>query len=333
MKILHISYGSPMIELCNALRSKGIDATSCHFDAHPFKFKPDICLNLQRLSVEKRAEKIEQFFQKAINKYDLFHFHFGETFFPDKRDLEILHRAGKKMVVHHHGSDIRKLSVARRNNPYVVVKPEWTEEKINNNLDMLSKYIDHAIVQDYELEAYIRDEYKYVHVIPHAIDPAQFKPNYSILKSSPPLVVHIPSSRNMKGTEYVLAAVEELKRTGLSFQFKLMEGLSNEAVKRMFANADIVIDQLRIGASGYVSSEAMALGKPVICFIREDLVSKYPGLPIVNANPDNLSTVLKDLIQHPSGWRKLGAQGRDYIKQNHSTSKVANKYLEIYNQL
>lgn len=322
-----------MIELCNALRAKGIDAKSCHFDDHPFKFKPDISLKLQGLSAEKRAEKIEQFFQEAIKRYDLFHFHFGETFFPDKRDLEILQRAGKKMVVHHHGSDIRKLSVARRNNPYVVVKPEWTEEKINYNLGMLSQYIDHAIVQDYELEAYISDVYKHVHVIPHAIDLTQFKPSYSSLKKSPPLVVHIPSSRNMKGTEYVLAAVEELKRYGLSFQFRLMEGLSNEAVKELFTKADIIIDQLRIGASGYVSSEAMALGKPVICFIREDLVHKYPNLPIVNANPDNLTIVLKDLIQHPGRWGKLGAEGRDYINKNHATTKVVNKYLEIYNQL
>jgi len=322
-----------MLELCKALRSKGIEATSCHFDEHPFKFEPDICLKLNGLPKKERIERIEQFFEESIKKYDIFHFHFGETFFPDKRDLEILKRAGKKMVVHHHGSDIRLLSMATENNPYVQVKPEWTEEKIHTNLSILSNYIDHAIVQDYELEPYISDAYKHVHVIPHAIDTTQFNIHYPKLKKTPPLVVHIPSSRKLKGTEYVLQAVQEVKRSGLPIKFRLLEGLSNERAKQLMAEADIVIDQLRIGASGYVSSEAMALGKPVICYIREDLVEKYPGLPIVNANPDNIAEVLTDLLKHPNRWGLLGAKGRAYIKQHHNPTKLINKYLDIYKRL
>src|SRR5699024_7663680 len=136
----------------------------------------------------------------SISKYDIFHFHFGETFFPDKSDLEILRQSGKKMVVHHHGSDIRRLPIAQKKNPYVRVKPEWTEEKITNNLSMLSKYMDHAIVQDNELEGYIADFYKYVHVIPHAIILKKFTPQYPPMENASPLVVHAPTKRNLKGT-------------------------------------------------------------------------------------------------------------------------------------
>lgn len=332
MRILHLSYGSPMVELCRILNAKGIQATSCHFDEHPFKFNADLCLKLNSLPKKERDKKIEQFLQESMKNYDIFHFHFGETFFPDKRDLEILKKAGKKIVIHHHGSDIRLLSVARRNNPYVVVKPEWTEEKIYNNLSILSKYSDHAIVQDYELEEYIRNSYKNVHVIPHTIDVTQFKTQFPEIKKQP-LVVHAPTSRNIKGTEYILNAVQELKRSGLSFRFKLIEGLSNSEAKKVFAKSDIIIDQLRIGASGYVSSEAMALGKPVICYIREDLVKKYPGLPIVNANPDNITTVLGNLIANPNQWKTLGSKGRAYIKQHHNAQKVVYRYINIYKQL
>ncbi|WP_163527008.1 glycosyltransferase family 4 protein [Halobacillus ihumii] len=334
MRVLHISYGSPMIELCKALRSKGVQATSCHFDEHPFKFQPDLCLQLNQHPKQERETRIEKFLRDSIPKYDIFHFHFGETFFPDKRDLDILRRAGKKMVVHHHGSDVRLLSAARKNNPYVQVKPEWTEEKIYHNIAALSNYIDHAIVQDPELEGYISNLYKHTHVIPHTIDVHQFKPQYPEANQSSPLIVHAPTSRQIKGTEFLLKAVEELQHSGLSFRFKLVEGLSNDEAKNLFAQADIVIDQLRIGAYGYVSSEAMALGKPVICYIREDLVDKYPaGLPIVNANPDTIRSVLGNLIRNPRLRRNTGYEGRMYVIKNHMAEKVVERYIDIYNKL
>ncbi|MGY0694388.1 glycosyltransferase family 4 protein [Virgibacillus sp. FSP13] len=334
MRVLHISYGSPMIELSKGLQLRGVQSTSCHFDEHPFNFKPDLCLNLNLFPATTRRAKINQFLQKSIPAYDIFHFHFGETFFPDKKDLEILKQAGKKMVVHHHGSDVRLLSVAKKNNPYVRVKPEWTEEKIKNNLAILSKYMDHAIVQDYELEGYISDFYKYVHVIPHAIDLNQFKPQYPPMKNPSPLVVHAPTKRNLKGTESIIEAVNQLQNSGLSFDFKLIEGLDHQETMELLSAADIVIDQLRIGSYGYLSSEAMALGKPVICYIREDLKAKYPEeLPIVHANPDTITTVLRDLINHPNQWKNLGVKGRTYVENHHHTQKVINQYLEIYSKL
>lgn len=227
----------------------------------------------------------------------------------------MLKRAGKKMVVHHHGSDIRRPSMAKKNNPYVKVKPEWTDEKISKNVSALATYIDHAIVQDYELEAYINNSYKHVHVIPHTIDANQYTAHYPVPSNKTPLVVHAPTSRTIKGTEFILNAVNELKRSGFTFQFKLIEGVSNDEAKNLLSQADIVIDQLRIGASGYISSEAMACGKPVICYIREDLVSKYPpDLPIVNANPDTITTVLKNLLQNPEKWQEFGIKGRSTLK-------------------
>ncbi|ALX49246.1 glycosyltransferase family 4 protein [Lentibacillus amyloliquefaciens] len=334
MRVLHLPYGSPMIELSNALRSKGIQSTSCHFNEHPFEFKPDICLQLNTLSNQEQTKKLKQFLKESMLQYDIFHFHFGETFFADKSDLKMLERAGKKMVVHHHGSEIRLKSAAQTNNPYVRIKPEWTEEKINRRNSTLANYIAHAIVQDYELESYIKTAYKHVHVIPHTIDANQYTPHYPSPKNTPPLVVHAPSSRHIKGTEFILNAVNELKRSGLSFQFQLIEGVSNEEAKNLIAKADLVIDQLLIGASGYISSEAMAFGKPVICYIRQDLVSKYPrGLPVVNANPDTITAVLKNLLQNPQKWKDLGIKGRKYIEKHHHAPIVANRYIDIYKKL
>lgn len=333
--MLHIPYGSPMIELCRALRLKGVHATSCHFNENTFKFKPDMCLKFNLLTSHERDKKTDNFLQEAIQKYDIFHFHFGETFFPDKRDLAILKQAGKKMVVHHHGSDIRLLSVAKSfNNPYIRVKPEWTEEKIHKNIATLSTYIDHAIVQDYELEGYISNLYKHTHVIPHTVNVDQFNPHYPDGNKSSPLIVHAPTARNLKGTEFILHAVSELKRKGLPFQFKLIEGMSYDDTIKLLSQSDIVIDQLRIGAYGYISSEAMAFGKAVICYVRDDLLGKYPSaLPIVNANPTTITGVLENLIKSPLKRNELGIRGRKYVETYHDASKVADRYIEIYKSL
>lgn len=334
MKVLHLPYGAPMIELCRALRAKGVEATACHFNDNKYKFQPDMCLHLNLLPSTEREKRINEFLEEAMQTYDIFHFHFGETFFSDKRDLAMLKQAGKKMIVHHHGSDIRVLSVAKRLNPYVRVKPEWTEEKIYSNVETLSGYIDHAVVQDPELEGYISHMYKHTHIIPHTINVRNFKPKYPDPRKTSPLVVHAPTSRDLKGTEFILQAVHDLKESEIPFQFKLLEGITYEETRNLLSQADIVIDQLRIGASGYISSEAMAFGKPVICYLREDLVTKYPGnTPIINANPSTITSVLKELIQRPKSWNKLGKRGRKYIETYHDSPVVAQRYLDIYNEL
>ncbi|MDF1507112.1 glycosyltransferase family 4 protein [Robertmurraya sp. DFI.2.37] len=333
MKVLHIPYGSPMIDLCHALQKQGIKATACHFTSNRYQFQPDMCLNLEQLSINDREQKLSTFLEQAIKEYDIFHFHFGESFFPDKRDLEQIKKAGKKMVMHHHGSDVRIFSIARKMNPYIRVKPEWTEKKIRQNLDTLSNYIDHAIVQDYELYAYIQPYYKEIHVIPHTLDVNQIQPAYPEAKQAP-LVVHAPTRRDLKGTDHIVKAVNQLKREGYHFHFQLIEGMTYEQTKELLAQADIVIDQLRIGAYGYVSTEAMAFGKPVICYLRRDVMKKYPsGLPIINADPGNIKKVLKDLMTSPHKWKELGVKGRQYVEQNHSQEAVAKQYIHIYQKL
>ena len=38
------------------------------------------------------------------------------------------------------------------------------------------------------------------------------------------------------------------------------------------AKADVIVDQLRCGSHGVFAVEAMATGKPVLCYIRDELV-------------------------------------------------------------
>jgi len=334
LKVLLSPHGIGIGTLAQALRERGVDATACSFSNDIYAYLSDICLKLNEHPYREREAIRKAFFDEAKQKYDIFHFHFGETLFQDKRDLQILKSLGKKMVVHHNGSDARLLSVARSfDNPHVVVKDTWPEERIHANLKLLSSYIDHAIVNDYELVPYVEPYYKHVHIVPYAIDARGIEPAYPSPVSEP-LVVHAPSHREIKGTEFVLDAVNRLEREGYRFQFKLLENIPHSQVMRWYRQCTIAIDQLRIGTYANLSMELMAMGKPVICYIRDDLRGTFPpSMPIVSANPDTIYEVLKNLLNRPNDWKELGKQGRHYVEEQHNYRKVADLLIRIYRQL
>nr|WP_275581917.1 glycosyltransferase [Brevibacillus fulvus] len=110
--------------------------------------------------------------------------------------------------------------------------------------------------------------------------------------------------------------------------------MSNEEALRLYAQADIIIDQIRCGSHGLLSVEAMALGKPVVAYIRDDLAAKFPpDLPIVNANPDTLYEQLKKLLEQPELRQQLGIQGRQYVEKYHASDVVVEQLLAIYENL
>lgn len=335
MKVLHLPYGIGISTLSKALRKLGIDATSCSLKDNRYSYMADIQKNFSKYPLKQANQLRDQFFEEALHRYDIFHFHFGDTFYPDKRDLKILKEHGKKLIVNHRGSEVRMLSVARSfNNPYVTVKKAWRDEKkIRQNLAKLSAYVDHAIVNDHELLSYVEPYYKKVHILPHAIEAARFQPYYPA-ENITPLIVHAPTHRAVKGSGYVENAMAQLRKDGIDFDFQLIEGLPHQKAMELYQRATIVIDQLLIGAYGHLSVEAMAMGKPVVCYIRDDLRATYPdSLPIVSANPDTLHAVLKSLLGNPSALRPLGLQGRAYVQQYHDLDQVARKLIQIYGEL
>jgi len=332
MKVLHFGFGGQMVTMCESLREIGINAKSYHMMSSTQKFKADVCFDQKKLT----KKQLNHMLMNACKEFDVFHFHFGRTFMFDRSDLPYLKNRGKKLVVQHRGSDVRRISIARKfNNPYVQIKKQFADEnKRITFLKELSSSIDHAIVADYELKPYIEGFYKKIHVVPQAIHLDHFQPKFPSPHNEKPLIIHSPTHYKVKGTKHVLAAVDRLRKEGYRFRFRLLTKLSHEDALKLYRSADIVIDQLLIGSFGVFSLEAMALGKPVICYIRDDLVEKYPHeLPIVNANPDTLYLKLKSLLLDGNRRQLLGQQGRKYTETHHDSKIIAEKLRQIYNEI
>ncbi|MCC3355667.1 glycosyltransferase family 1 protein [Bacillus timonensis] len=278
-------------------------------------------------------EGLNEKYNEIINEFDLFHFHYNTTLCEEYSDLPELKKRHKKMVMHHWGNDVRFHEQARNNNPYVYTGDSPPNEEIHAKLIKITEYIKEAIVQDYEVYEYVKDYYEKVHVLPIAIDLTHFEPHYPAINKDKPLILHAPTNPDFKGTTYVEKTIEKL-REKYDIDYRRIEKMSHEEVISLYADADIIIDQVLCGSYGLLSVESMALGKPVLTYIRPDLVPTFPAkLPIINSNPDTLYKQVEMLLEIPELRREHGMQGRKYVEKYHSHEVVVERLMAIYSKL
>jgi len=157
-------------------------------------------------------------------------------------------------------------------------------------------------------------------------------PRTALISNDDPIrILHAPSDREIKGSKYLLDAIERLKSAGYPVELLMLEGVPHDQVAEYCGQADIAVDQLMIGAYGTVSIEMMAKGVPVVCRIRDDLRQYYPeDLPIVSAGPNDVYDVLEGLVQCPDTWTELGRRGVEYVRHEHEMHQVAGRTLALY---
>src|SRR5829696_5534209 len=148
-----------------------------------------------------------------------------------------------------------------------------------------------------------------------------------------PVVVHAPSNRAKKGTEHVIAACEQLP-----VELDIVEGVPHEEARERYARADIAVDQLNAGWHGIFALEAMALGKPVLCHLKSDVVEQAErhygtNVPLVPTTKETLAQDLAPLVSSPSRRREIGAASRAYVEQVHDVDAIADRLLDLYARL
>lgn len=326
-----IEIANQMNTITRGLKNLGINAKSINYYPSYLNYKSDYSINLNSINDYNEAiNKTKENAIKLISENDVFHFHFNSSLVLDNSDLPLLKELGKKVIMHHWGSDVRMYSKAIKLNPYIKVKT-MDENYIKSKLEYLSTYISDCIVADFELYEYVKDFYKNIHFVNQAIDLENYKVRN--FKNNKLTIVHAPSAPEIKGTNYIIKAIEELKEK-YDFEFKLVQGMAHEEAKKIYEKADIIIDQILGGSYGLFSIEAMALGKPVICWITDYMREKYPKeLPIISANPDNIKEKIEYLINNKEILNDLGRQGREYVEKYHDSNIIAKQILDIYKNI
>jgi hypothetical protein len=289
-----------------ALRRKGVDARLVVFNRGRLHSEADVDLDrppgfLRGQAVQWRA------LARLLPRTDVFHFYFGLTLVPKSLQFPLLRAFRKKSLYHFLGSDIRGRTPA----------------------DLTyGKRADAQVVGSYDAIRWVPD----AEVIPPGLDLAAYSPVPPSDRARP-LVVHAPSDRRRKGTEHVVRACEEL-----GVELDVVERVPHDEARLRYEQADIVVEQLNAGWHGVFALEAMALGKPVVTYLKDEVVRRTEEafgvrVPIVSATKETLLERLRPLVDSPAERRRIGAESRAYVEHVHDIDNVADRLLALYSRL
>jgi glycosyltransferase involved in cell wall biosynthesis len=280
-------------------------------------------------------------FTKAAWNYDIFRFYFDGGFltYTALAALEpwLLHMAGKKIIVVPYGGDARLESQTRQHpiNFCMDCVPETRtchEGQIRRRVNRLCAQAD--IVLGCADIVNVLPNHEGIWQYP--IDLSGWQPVPARILPRPLRVVHATNHRKYKGTHFLVDAVAELKADGHPVELVLVEKMKTAEAKAIYQSADIIADQFIGGAYALFAMEGMALGKPVLCYLRDDLYAYHPEwdeCPIYNTNPSNIKEHILKLIQDDKLRADIGARGPAYVQKYHSLEAVGRDDDLMYQEL
>jgi glycosyltransferase involved in cell wall biosynthesis len=314
-----------------ALRRLGHEAELWVYDENPFGFPVDRAIDIR----SGDPAVFWRTFQEAIERFDVIHFHFGRSLFPDDWggvpplwDLPVYRILGKRVFATWHGSDCRLMRVHLERNPwsyfkYSDIRPD--DDRTAKVLEVFRTYADRQFVTAPDYLDYVPD----AEVLGRLVDLADW-PEQAPAQRDVPVVLHAPSRRGTKGTELLLPIVDRLRAEGLAFEFRLLEGVPHAEAKRAIADADVVVDNLITGDYELVSIEAMALSRVAVANVAERSAAAFPGSPVWSLDPDTAEARLRALIADPDLRRELAGRGRAHVARFHDAAVAAQRLVAAY---
>ena len=323
--------------LSRAERELGLGSDVAVLERHSLGFPADIDLGVG-WRVDKEALRVKRaFLVKAILRYDVFHFNAGTSFWMNfdtdfgsdtklSSELPLLRRLGKTLIATFQGGDARPPEA----NPFGPQDPAYLDFQHvfqPQRVDAMLQNCDRVFYVNPDLREWLPGaEFRpYANVDPRLVVPTPGPGGEELV------VGHAPSDRGIKGTEHLIAAIESLRGEGVPIRLDLVEGLPHAEALARFARADVAVDQLNLGWYGGFAVEMMAMGRPVLCYIREEHPGDNPfgeELPIVRTSVQTLREDLRTLVDGRERLRELGARSRAFVERHHDPRAVARANLE-----
>jgi hypothetical protein len=174
-----------------------------------------------------------------------------------------------------------------------------------------------------------------------AIDTDLWRPRLNPPPSSTLRVVHAPNHRGFKGSEFVIRAVERLADQGVDISLRLLEGVDNHEVRRIFSEeTDVLVEQLVHVGYAMTAIEGMACGVAVISNLEDQRVvvpmrrwSFLGQCPIISSDPEKIEGTLRELASNRALVRAAGNAGREYVQSYHSREAIGRLLSELARHL
>jgi glycosyltransferase involved in cell wall biosynthesis len=364
MRVLHLpsTVGGNAQGLSRHLRALGVDSASWTFQQTYFNYPCDRVLwSHDDGPLAREFKRIAAIFQAALIA-DVIHFNFGTTLaWPtaaradeverpltrwrrrllrrywdvlQAAEFRLYRAAGIRMFVHYQGDDARQgdRSRAFRISIAANVGPDYYDEASDRfkrrMIGRMARFCDAVYTVNPDLLHVLPPGSRFVPYSHIALE--EWCPSYPDASGTAPLRVgHAPSHRGVKGTEAVIRAVEELRAEGHRLELVLVEGVSHQAARKLYEGIDVLVDQLYAGWYGGVAVEAMALGKPVLVYIRHEDLDGIPDamrgdLPFIEVEAGTLRDRLRGVVRMPrTELHRLGRASRSFVERWHDPRRIA----------
>jgi glycosyltransferase involved in cell wall biosynthesis len=205
------------------------------------------------------------------------------------------------------------------------------DQNIENRFNFEKRFIDKMLVCSPVYSEFIPN----VELLPLAIDLKQYQYVTYPQFTGTYRILHAPTHRGFKGTDYIIKAINDLKNDGFKIDLILAENLTHAELKEEYKKCHLFIDQIMSGWYGTATIEAMAIGRPVIVSLRDEYF-KYTNfsreeIPLLHADPDNILNVLKSCLEiSVTILKETGFQCRDFVEKKHDLKKLTVELLNHY---
>jgi glycosyltransferase involved in cell wall biosynthesis len=331
LRILHAprNTASQAADTVEALRRLGHHVELWEAEPNPFGRDPDRLLGYGDRDIRRVWGAVAD----AVAGFDVVHFHSGQTLVPGWSglpvfwDLPIYRALGLRVYFTFHGSDVRLGRIHDAANPwsrYFTAHP-LEDDRTEKWVQVMRTYADRMFIVSVNYRDYVPDaEY-----LPRVLDLAAW-PALPVEQRARPVILHAPTHRSTKGTELLLAALDELAAEGVDFELRLLERVSHDEVRAAIRDADILFDNVIAGSYGVVSLEAMASGRVAVANMSEALRLEHPDAPVVHVDPDTVRDRLRSLVGDVDERRRLAALGRPFVARVHDADRIAARLDEAY---
>jgi hypothetical protein len=260
---------------------------------------------------------------------------FGDASGSARSELRALRDAGVRVGLVFHGSDIRSPRRHAEANTWSPFRDRgWSviptlALRTRENARLVKRFPGAPV---FVTTPDLFDELPDATWLPVVVDIGAWAAPRAALRGRRPVVAHAPNKVRLKGSELVDPVLRALDAEGV-IEYRRVEGVPASEMPARFAEADIVLDQFRIGAYGVTAIEALAAGRLVIAHVLpsvRDRILRETGreVPILQADPDTLESVIRAVAADPAAYRHLVADAVSYATDVHDGTRSARVLLE-----
>jgi glycosyltransferase involved in cell wall biosynthesis len=357
VKVLHLptSVGGQAFGLSRGERAIGLDSRVLTLYDNSRRYPADYAWHLERHASPVRLAGHVAAFLRHRSGFDAYHFNYGSSLvhFLSRGillwDLPYYDSRARKVFTFN-GCDARQkypmmARALERGTPAACLEPACYGGMCNSGemdrhrrraIDKAARHADHFFTVNLDLLPFLPAEM--TSFLPYTVAgfgdiPARRLP---LAPDGRVRIVHAPTEQVAKGSRYIRAALERLKGEFPDrLDLVVVENLPHDEALRVYATADLFIDQVLLGWYGGTAVEVMKMGIPVVCFVNEAQLALAPAalageLPVISAGPFDLVEQLRPLLREPEQLSEIGRRSRAFVERWHDPSRLAAISAAVY---